>query len=509
MKKLCIIITAVIIIALASGGYYWWWQSRASTPTLTKFSAPALPLWAKSFGGNADDDGFDIAADASGNIVVIGVFTSPTITFDATTLTNADSQGGSSDTFIVKYDASGHVLWAKAIGGTSEDHGFRIAMDAFGNVLITGVFLSPTLTFGSIVLTNAGGTCTTWGTNECPDMFVAKLDSNGNWLWARSAGGAYDDEAWGIATDSTGNVLVTGGFASPTIAFGATVLTNADSTGTPSDYFIVKYDSTGNVLWAQGAGGAPYDYGLDVTVDASDNILIAGWFDSPTINFGSTVLTNGTDPSWPYDELFVVKYDQGGNVLWARSAAGRYEDDGFTITTDASGNVLVTGYFTSPSLTFKAITLANAGGTCSSGCADFFIAKYDASGNVLWAKTAGGANGDYGRAVSFDASGNALVIGYFESPTIAFGATILNNSDSTGKTGDIFFVKYDVNGNVLWAKATGGSGNEIGWSITASTTDESMMVTGEFASPTITLGAATLTNTGPNGTSDIFVARIK
>ncbi len=512
MKKLWIIIIIAVILFLALGGYYWRWQSRTSTPILIKSSAPALPLWAKSFGGGADDEGIDAATDAAGNVVVVGHFASPTISFETTTLTNTDSQGESSDIFIVKYGASGHVLWAKAAGGASEDYGLRVAMDASGNVLVTGVYLSQTIAFGTAVLTNASSTCTQeWSTNGCPDMFVVKLDADGNWLWAKSAGGAYDDEAWGIATDSAGNVLVTGGFASPTIAFGTTVLTNADSTGTPTDYFLVKYDSMGNVLWAQRAGGGLYDHGLAVTADASGNVLVTGWFDSPTITFGSTVLTNGTDPSWPYDEIFTVKYDPGGNVLWARSAVGIYEDDGTSIATDASGNVLVTGYFTSPSLTFGAITLVNAGGNCStSGCGNSFIAKYDANGNVLWAKAAGGTNGDdHGHAVSIDASGNALVIGDFASPTMAFGATVLNNSDSTGKTGDIFFVKYDVNGNVLWAKAAGGSGNDVGNGIALSTTDNSVVVTGGFSSPSITLGAATLTNAGPSGTSDVFVARIK
>jgi hypothetical protein len=129
-------------------------------------------LWAKSAGGitagpNTGDWAEGISTDASGNIVVTGKFSSPTITFGTITLTNTDSFA-LGDVFVVKYDPSGNVLWGKSVGGTGDDLGYGISTDASGNLVVTGHFSSPTITFGATILTNSflGGS-----------MFVSKLSS--------------------------------------------------------------------------------------------------------------------------------------------------------------------------------------------------------------------------------------------------------------------------------------------------------------------------------------------
>ncbi|MBI3502643.1 MAG: SBBP repeat-containing protein, partial [Bacteroidetes bacterium] len=123
------------------------------TSYIVSAQSPAY-LWAQHAGGTSYDEGRSIATDANGNVLVTGIFQSSTITFGTTTLTNANA--GYPDIFIVKYDASGNVLWAKSAGGTSADYGYGIAADANGNVLVTGYFLSPAITFGTTTLTNAG-----------------------------------------------------------------------------------------------------------------------------------------------------------------------------------------------------------------------------------------------------------------------------------------------------------------------------------------------------------------
>ena len=124
--------------------------------------SPAF-LWAQRAGGTDSDYGYSCSTDASGNIFVTGYFYSPSITFGTTTLTNASA--GNNDMFIVKYDSNGNVLWAKSAGGTSNDMGKSCSTDANGNVFVTGYFDSPSITFGSTTLTNAGG----------DDMFIVKL----------------------------------------------------------------------------------------------------------------------------------------------------------------------------------------------------------------------------------------------------------------------------------------------------------------------------------------------
>jgi hypothetical protein len=165
--------------------------------------------------------------DAAGKPYVTGYFKSPTITFGSFTLTNT----GSEDLFLVKYDASGNVLWAKSAIGTESDYGFSVAVDAAGNPYLGGVFGSPTINFGSITLTNTSG----------GDMFLVKYDTGGNALWAKCTGGPAIAVAMSIAVDASGNPYVAGEFGSPTINFGSTTLTSAGS----YDMFLAKLESSG------------------------------------------------------------------------------------------------------------------------------------------------------------------------------------------------------------------------------------------------------------------------
>lgn len=441
-------------------------------------------LWAKSTGGASDDGGgVSVSTDVNGNVLMTGIFVSPTISFGTITLTNADPS--SRDIFIVKYDTSGNVLWAKSAGGSSDDYSYDVSTDASGNLYLTGYFQSPTITFGTTTLTNAG-----FG-----DLFIVKYDVNGNVLWAKRTGGTSVDGGTSVSTDANGNVLMTGSFQSPTIIFGTTTLTNAGS----SNIFIVKYDANGNVLWAKLAGGTSDDIAYDVSTDASGNSFITGNFNSPTIIFGADTLTNSNAGS---SDIFIAKYDASGNVLWAKSAGGNSVDDASGVSTDANGNVFMTGYFLSFTITFGTTILTNA----SAGFEDIFIVKYDSNGNALWAKRAGGGliNDDVGFSISTDSNGNALMTGYFESPTITFGTATLTNT-SAGDA-DIFIVKFDTNGNVLWAKSAGGTNDDFGHDI-FTVANGSSYITGLFQSPTITFGTTTLTNSGTS-LNKIFIAKL-
>jgi hypothetical protein len=199
-----------------------------------------------------------------------------------------------------------------------------------------------------------------------------------NWTWAKTAGGTSDDYSFSVAMDASGNTYVAGTFVSSTITFGTYTLTNAGI----CDMFVAKYDANGNVLWAKSEGGTAADEALSVAVDASGNIYMAGYFESPTITFGSYTLINTTTGS-NLGDISLTKYDANGNVLWAKSAGGTQGDIAYSIAVDASGNTYMTGYFYSPILTIGSYTLTNA------GIDDAFLAKYDANGNVLWAESAG------------------------------------------------------------------------------------------------------------------------
>src|ERR1039458_7610685 len=323
-----------------------------------------------------------VATDPSGNVFVTGAFISPTITFGTTTLTNAGT--GTPDVFIVKYSSAGIVQWAKSANGSGFDLGLGIATDASGNAYVTGSFSSDTLRFGTISIIN--------DTAQSTDIFVAKYDPSGNVLWAKHFGGSDNDEALSIATSGT-NVYITGGFASAHIAFGTTTLTNNGPT-VYKDVFIAKLDGSGNALWAKSAGGIYSDEGYGIAADAAGNAYITGLFGnhSPIIFGTDTLLNSGGS------DIFTVKYNSSGTVVWAKSAGGTGNEVPGGIAIDAGGNVYITGAFSSSMMFFAYFTLSNLGN------GDIYVAKYTAAGFPEWGRVEGEQFGfDEGFAIAPEA----------------------------------------------------------------------------------------------------------
>ena len=372
-------------------------------------------------------------------------------------------------------------LWAKSNGGPNNEMGTSVATDAAGNAYVAGYFQSPSLVFGSFTLTRTGNS----------NVFLAKYSASGNVLWAVSATGSDSDQPFAVATDPQGNVVVAGYFSSPVITFGGVSLTNAGV----EDAFVVKYDLNGNVIWAKRAGGADWDNARALAVDGNGNIYLAGSFRSPSITFGSFTLTNTA--AGMYDG-FLVKYDAGGSVVWARSAGGPGNNDPISVATDQSGNVFMAGGFTGATMTFGSITVTNH------GLDDLFIARYDASGNVIWAESAGGTREDDCYSVATDGSGNAYINGLFRSETISFGTNVITNFAGSYHTSDVFIAKYDSSGNVLWAADAGGPQDDQGISLTTDAAGN-IYCTGVFLSDTAHFGSTTLVNT--NYHSDLFLVK--
>ena len=359
--------------------------------------------WAQQGGGLSYDMGYGVAVDTNGNAYVTGYFRGEAM-FGSFTLTGE----GMRHIFVAKLDTQGNWQWAQSAGGTSEDCGYGVAVDTVGNVYVTGYF-QGTATFGNFTLISTGG----------DDVFVAKLDTMGNWLWAQSAGGEMSDEGLDVAVDTVGNVYITG-FFEGTATFGNTTLTSAGW----FDVFVAKLDTQGNWQWAQSAGGTSIDYALGVAVDTNGNVYITGRFYGAT-SFGSFTLT-----SMGYWDVFVAKLDAQGNWQWAEQAGGIGEDWGWSVVVDTVGNVYVTGHFQGTA-TFGNFTLT------SHGVVDVFVAKLDTQGNWLWVQQAGGTNDDVGMGVTVDTNGNVYVTGYFRGEAMFGNFTLF----STGGTEDVFVAK--------------------------------------------------------------------
>src|SRR5258708_6754051 len=189
---------------------------------------------------------------------------------------------------LAKYDAAGNLVWLRQAGGTSESQGNAIAMDAGGNLYVTGLFRSQA-SFGGLNVDGDGSL----------DVFVVKYDPNGNAVWASSAGGPGDENALGISLDATSNIYITGFFYG-VANFGNTSLVSAGG----SDVFVARLDGSGSFVWAQSAGIAGVNkIGYGVSADSEGNVYASGQFNE------------GTWSGW---RLFVAKYNHDGDLIWVR-----------------------------------------------------------------------------------------------------------------------------------------------------------------------------------------------
>jgi hypothetical protein len=430
--------------------------------------------WANTAGGISEERGNSADVDHNGNVYVTGFYDTASITFGATTLSNA----GQGDMYIVKYDAAGNVIWAQSAGGASFDAGSSVRCDDAGNVYVTGYFQSATIDFGGNILTNAG----------LRDFFIVKYDGAGNVSWAMSAGGNGDDNGFNLTTDATGNVYAIGDFWSPSITFGSTTLY---AVGT-SKAFVVKFDTNGNALWAAGSEGVSYDFGKSVSVDMNGNVYIAGEYYEHQVWFGTDTLNNAG-----LEDMFVVKFDASGNRQWVFSSGGSGTDKITDVVADPYGNVYLSGHFTSPFITFGSTTINHVGFTAW----DMFVVKLDVSANVVWVQTSGNNSDEQIiTGMDFDNSGNISLTGWFNN-SLTLGTATMTSQGMT----DLFVAKYDTAGTVLWALSAGGANQEFVNTI-ADDGNGNIYVTGFFDSPTLSFGATTLADA--NGGWDMFVAKL-
>lgn len=367
---------------------------------IVKYNTAGNFLWAKTIGNSEDDYATSIATDNFGNVYVTGNFTSSSLSFAGNAVFN--SSVGSNDVFVVKYDSLGNFLWARAFGNSNWEYSNSITSDNSGNVYITGAYRGNLFSG----MTNLG----------LDDVFIIKFDSNGNSVWANSAGGSLNDIAFGITCDVSDNIYVTGRYNSSIFNFGTFTLNNSGS----GDAYIAKLDTMGNVLWLNALANVGSEAGQGITTDLSGNVYVTGLTSSPILTSGAITLI-GSDTSTVNNDYFIVKYDNSGNIIWGNRAGGGLNESSTSASSDANGNIYVTGHYASDSLNLGTVTLNNAAGANNFSV---FITKYDASGNVIWAKSAGNSGDSYGFSVTLDYLDNIYLVGRYDSP-IAFESITL------------------------------------------------------------------------------------
>ncbi len=344
-------------------------------------------------------------------------------------------------------------LWGRGNTGGGMDS-WAVATDPSGNVFGAGFMFSyKDVHFGSVTIPSS---------SLFYQPVMVKYDANGNVLWARSPtrGDAY---VLAIAADNNGNSFMLGQVSSATLAFGTTTVTNA--TYPNSQYFIVKFDPAGNVVWMRTAGGASGYLSTSVTTvlgaggittDAAGNVYITSNFKAATVTVGPHILTNADATGNTYDML-IAMYDPSGNVVWAKSAGGTKDDEAFGITVTPAGSVYIAGVFGSPTLSFGASVLTN-----TSTIQQAYIARYDASGNAVWGAGSGGSIGVDAVGIASDAGNNVYLTGGFKDNTIMFNTRVITNT--TPGISSLYLVKFKPTNAIDWLKTiyTEGSGPEQG-----------------------------------------------
>ena len=473
-----------------------------------------------------------IATDSNGNVFVTGYYEVAATLYNigGTTGTTLPFTGGY-DIFVAKYSSTGAVVWAAQITGATQtqDIGYGIATDSSGNVFVTGRYLD------ALTLYNADGTSGTTlpfvanvGYATC---FVVKYTSAGVVSWAARIANVNSAFGYAIAIDPSGNVLVTGLYQSTLTVYnqgpsGTAFATTLTAVG-GGDCFIAKYSSAGAVVWVARIGSIGEDSGLGITTDPSGNVFVTGYYGyTPTTAYSSdtnayaTTLANSGG-----DDVFLVKYSSTGFVQWITRLTGAATfpaDRGLGITTDPSGNVFVTGYYSGYNLSSGVFTLYNAGGVVSGATLplpviyDAFIAKYSSAGTVVWATqlaagTADRSSGGHseGNAIATDSNGNVFVTGYYNYTlklynTGGVGGTTLtpNGYDS------IFVAKYTSAGAASWATRIAGAAHAYGNAI-ATDSNGNVFVTGSYSAAmtlynTNETTGATVTNAS---TTNCFIAK--
>lgn len=399
--------------------------------------------WLQSAGGNSQDEALAIAIDGQSNIVSTGYF-SQSARFD-NFIIGSDGMG---DVFVSKQNANGDYLWVTKAGGLYSDRAFGIITDQNNNIYITGVF-KGTAEFGTTTLTS---------NNNSQDAFVAKLDANGNFIWAISLGGNDTETANGIDVNSNGEVIIAGQYKG-TAQFGSFNLTSevynsmmVSLAGLPSyDGFLVKINPTGNVLWAKNISAEYDDRAMKVVFDSNNQIYVSGQF-SDTLNTGSNYNNNS------YNAAFLLKTDVNGNDIWLRRILApqimiydiKTNGTDVFLTGDAKGNININ---TSPS------TIVSA----NQGDFNIYVLKMNQNGNLVWSATQFSENRLSSRTIALAPNGDVSIGGTYHCSFTQLTSVLQPALFNSVGYKDVFILNYNAQGAKIWEKNYGGIYDDWIW----------------------------------------------
>jgi hypothetical protein len=369
---------------------------------IVKLDKDGKYLWGCTWGlPNAPDRIHDMDVDKAGNVYAVGQFLS-TIDFDPGSGVDEHTSNGSWDVYVTKFNKNGGHEWARTWGGFDSDGACGVVVDENLNVYISS-FFSLTVDF------DPGDGTDIHTTNESTDVCLSKLDKYGNFLWARSWGGDSSEfPEWGAGVDGSGNVYIPGEFQN-TVDFDPGPDTDLHTSKTPNllDYFVTKFDSGGNHVWAITWGGYENDWLKSISVDTLGNVFVTGPIYSESIDCdpGPGVVKLYQKDGWN----FLSKFDSSGILQWACN--WQEQEGGYTyVAADGQGGAYVVGMF------INTIDLDPGPGLAlheSKGFGDAFLNRFLPDGTLYWGVSWGGPGKEHGNSVACDGDGNAYAAGHF------------------------------------------------------------------------------------------------
>jgi hypothetical protein len=359
------------------------------------------------------------------------------------------------------------VQWVQNGGGTSFDGSYSVCVDAQGYSYVAGRFTGKA--------DFSGNTITSFGLQ---DGFLAKYDPAGNVIWVNHFGGLSMDFCSAISLDNNGHIIIAGQFAGISTFGSITLVSNSNS----YDCFVAQYDTSGSCLWAlEGGSSASYDNISGIAIDAADDIYVIGWL-SP-----GAVLDWYTAPNTGVASTFVAKIRSTGSLIWVTPSCSHSSGSmplyALKVALDAGGNVFITS-------NFSGNCIIGGSPVTAVGLQDAYIQKLNFMGNIIWTRIISGFDDDAAYGLVIDIQGNVVVSGYFKG-TINFGGL---TKSSNANSQDIFLVKYDNFGGLLWVQSYGGTNSDYAGSVTV-TSNNDIILAASFSMST-QIGSFPFTSNG-------------
>lgn len=444
-------------------------------------ACPLDALWARGYVGGPMDEFPAVTADSAGNVILAGTFSSYLNLAADNVLTVAPNDGY--DGFVLKLDPEGEILWVRQLIGPGDQSIVDVAVDAMGNIFLTGTFDQQIDLGEGLVVSN----------NQSNDIFVTKLGPDGAPAWGRTYGGPSYDTAQRIAVNAAGQPIIVGKYAE-SVSFGGQVLTSASGGSEP---YIVKLAAGGSTVFAR-ALPSSLQGSADLTGVASDaqgSTLITGSF-SDVIDVGTGPLTSVNDSR----DVLLAKLDGSGNGVLGLRFGDALTDSGFDVAAGPGNGMVFTGKF-------QGIVDFGGGPLASVGNNNFFLAAFGPAGEHRFSLRFGeNESSDHQAAVAVDADGNTLVGGYFNNE-LRFGDTSLKVTGIAGSDVDVFAAKLDPAGAVVASRSFGTSLPEGAFNV-AVAPDGGMLLTGVALGEGLDFGTGPLPPPVPDMELTYFVVKL-